>query len=721
MSLALIFSLMTASGATALEMPEVRFVEHASAVTEVDPLAIDLSMAKDSQDLAGLAPLTVVRRTAGYGDSLDITLRGGGGVRSLVDGIDIRQSNYFGLFDVEAVSVRPGPHGGQGGPMALGGVVETVLARPGDEVGGYLNVGWGRFSRWDLRASLDLPLSEDLAVKVSGYKQFDKGYVRNNVTGEKLGRDELSGLRFAARLTPAHNVEWNISAAYMAATGDNIFQADCDATGVTCGKRFSFTGASRRQRLGGSHQYILTPPAEISGRKSDFPLGSKRESLLLTSNLAWGGEGLNVQLLTGYLDGRQKGAMDFADGRIFPDPVIGLGTAARGAVNGGRMQLFDMREKQLSQEVRFAGDLALLRYHFGGYFSERRLSEDKAGWVSVFDATPDSSGVQEQLLFDGQQREKWTTRSGYLGFELDPTWTLTLAATMRYTSIKQDWGIGCGVACERSAKWSGWTPSFSVSWWPADGLMIYASARRGIEAPAILDEHMAKPRNASGWTYEAGVRQKLDTVTVALSAFHNRFNNMYVSGDAPDFWGANPWGHNVGDFRNIGAELRLEAEPAANIRLWGAAGVQDAKWRNVPAANIADHDACVTAGGGVSCFAGIIGPNGEVAKPAFAPDWTVRAGASYAFHIPYAGIFVEPVVDVDYRSSMALSPSNFEDLAGSRFLVNAGLGVRTNDGNWLLRFECANCFDKDYVDNAAYGLGYRGMPRTWMLQAKRAF
>lgn len=697
-------------------------------VSIAEPLAIDLSLAANSRDLASSAPLMVARRTPGHGDSVALTLRGLGDVHTLVDGIDVGANNDFGLFDIDFVRIDSGPQGRMGGPNAGGGIVDVELARPADKVGGYLGVGWGSFAHWDLRASFDMPVSDALQVKVSGYKQFDHGYVRNNVTGERLGRDELSGLRFAARLAPSDTVTWNVAVAYMAAEGSNILNETDDPTGLGGGSRYSATGMTRRDRPGGAPQYALVGPSgaalDISGRKAGFPLGSKREGVLFTSDLFLGSDSLNLQLLTGYLDSRHKGALDFGDGRVFPNPTYGFESTAIGAENGGIARLFDNHEKRFSQEVRVAGDLVILRYYAGAYFSNVRLSEDVAGWETVVGAVPGVGGVVPgdpvaSGFFDRQPFHKQRTWAGYAGFAFDPLWNLTISGSLRYTSARETLDESCGPLCIDAlrGKWAAWTPGAAIEWRPGGKWLLYASATRGLMIPT-LDEAATIPEKATGWTYEAGAKRNFGPVAIALSGFATRYKRAF-SGSAPPLppgvsaEGAE-WWRNVGDFSNTGAELRVEAAPVPRSRVWVAAGVQDAKWKKVlPAAPGACPD------DNAACLAGVIGVGGQAATPAFAPDWTLKAGASVAFPIPYAGIFLEPLVDVDYRSSMALTPAGM--IAGSRVLVNAALGVRTDDSNWLLRFECRNCFNRTYVEEEAFGAAYLGAPRSWMLKATRTF
>jgi iron complex outermembrane receptor protein len=95
-----------------------------------------------------------------------------------------------GLSDlfVERVEIHRGPQGTLYGRNAIGGVIKTYGKRPTPEWSGELRAGIGNYDRWSLEGTWSGPITEDIAVRISGSrtKQGD-GYFRNLATGTTEG------------------------------------------------------------------------------------------------------------------------------------------------------------------------------------------------------------------------------------------------------------------------------------------------------------------------------------------------------------------------------------------------------------------------------------------------------------------------------------------------------------------------------------------------------
>jgi iron complex outermembrane receptor protein len=83
-----------------------------------------------------------------------------------------QNANNLALFDVARVEVLRGPQGTLFGRNTTGGAINVIMAEPGDTIGGYAEVGYGRYDRKLVRGSIDLPLADSFAIKVSGYWQM---------------------------------------------------------------------------------------------------------------------------------------------------------------------------------------------------------------------------------------------------------------------------------------------------------------------------------------------------------------------------------------------------------------------------------------------------------------------------------------------------------------------------------------------------------------------
>ncbi len=109
-----------------------------------------------------------------------------------VDGLPIFGGNQqafdpAGLVGIERIEVLKGPSsalygGGLGSP--LGGLINIVSERPDDTFGGYFGVRAGSFSTWNPYGSVNLPLAEGVAARLSAEYQSNESWI-DLVEGER--------------------------------------------------------------------------------------------------------------------------------------------------------------------------------------------------------------------------------------------------------------------------------------------------------------------------------------------------------------------------------------------------------------------------------------------------------------------------------------------------------------------------------------------------------
>lgn len=130
------------------------------------------------------------------------------------------RSNLGPMIDIERVEVLRGPQGGLYGRSAVGGAVNVVYAMPKDELGGYASFRYGRYQRAEVEGAINLPVSNDFAVRAAGWL-FDqnKGEFYNVTLDEELDKSRSSGIRLSARYTPGDDLEIIWSTEYSRNTG----------------------------------------------------------------------------------------------------------------------------------------------------------------------------------------------------------------------------------------------------------------------------------------------------------------------------------------------------------------------------------------------------------------------------------------------------------------------------------------------------------------------
>ena len=164
----------------------------ALAISVVPAAKLDRANIRDISDLNGFAPGLTVTKTGGR--ETTPAIRGIGastpentgstapGVSLFVDGVYVGDSISLGqdLFDLDHLEVLRGPQGTLYGVSSIGGALILISNQPTtDSVHAYGDAGLGNYDYRRFRASLNVPLSDTIAVRVSGQKLNHEGYARN--------------------------------------------------------------------------------------------------------------------------------------------------------------------------------------------------------------------------------------------------------------------------------------------------------------------------------------------------------------------------------------------------------------------------------------------------------------------------------------------------------------------------------------------------------------
>jgi iron complex outermembrane receptor protein len=112
------------------------------------------------------------------------------------------QGSNLGIFDLSSIQVLKGPQGTLFGRNTTGGAILFGPRRPGDEFAGDAMIGFGNFGRTEAQLGLDLPASENLALRLVGRMVQSDGYQTNRAVGplygSKLGGEDTRNLRLSA-------------------------------------------------------------------------------------------------------------------------------------------------------------------------------------------------------------------------------------------------------------------------------------------------------------------------------------------------------------------------------------------------------------------------------------------------------------------------------------------------------------------------------------------
>ncbi|APL93881.1 TonB-dependent receptor [Sphingobium indicum] len=175
--------------------------------------------------IAGSTPNLTLSNSPGFGaqSSPAIYVRGIGqkdfspftepGVGLYLDGVYIARSvgGLLDLVDIDRVEVLRGPQGTLFGRNTIGGAVSITSRQPDfDHISGSVALTIGNYRRRDFKASLNLPLTDSLAVTLSGATINRDGNVRRS-DGRDLGNEQRLVGRFALRWKASSRMTLNWS------------------------------------------------------------------------------------------------------------------------------------------------------------------------------------------------------------------------------------------------------------------------------------------------------------------------------------------------------------------------------------------------------------------------------------------------------------------------------------------------------------------------------
>lgn len=610
-----------------------------------------------------------------------------------------QNANNLSLFDVERVEVLRGPQGTLFGRNTTGGAVAVFLKEASQELGGYAEAGYGSYNLWQINTSLNVPINDRLAVKISGYVQDSDGYAKNTITGERQNQNDGWGVRLGVKGDLSENATWTGSYIHTFADGANIANFDCNpAVPTQCDGRYVSTGFRRDGNFGG----------RLSGKKDNFGHFVKTTMDFISSNLKLGNDDLSVSLITGYVYTTQDYALDFSDGRSLPSINVPI-TPVLGLTRGGFVVANEGEFSQFSQEIKVNASIAngLLDVVGGLYYFEEDNFSDFADLLTVVSAAAPAPGGNTLLLADRTMTNSTKAYAGYLQGDLNLTDQLKLTAGVRYTDETKRFSIrdnraSCldgtveatclvdsnlvvlsGRAIPRSQNIKIWTPRFAINYQASNDVLLFASATRGFKsggwnARGTSPSELLPFDAEKAWSYETGVKSELfdRRLRVNLSAYWLDVSGLQTpSGFVRANGSIGFVTRNFADYENKGIELEVNAVPARGLNVFASFGYQDDKYKVDTTRPILDAygvqsvgeqqrrclaqlaSGLVPGGDATACAQGIVAADGSLATPVRTPKFNLAIGGSYEADLG-KGLTLVPSVNASWRDKSEVGTSN---------------------------------------------------------------
>jgi iron complex outermembrane receptor protein len=645
---------------------EERLQRVPASISAFNERALDRIQATDTTGLQGAVPNLNIVQGRGSSNATNIFIRGIGQPDALqtfdpavgvyVDDVYLSRirGNQLDLLDVDRIEVLRGPQGTLYGKNTIGGAIKFVTHRPGNTLRANGSVGVGSYDQLDLKGAISGPLTPGISAGLSVLRSSHDGYVEDSADNRRYNdKDSVAG-RAALAINPASNIRVDLTADY--AHDDAALNVGRPVNNLT-----TFSGGT----------LVVTDPVgsgpyHWKGRTTPgFPNSTKMTHYGFAGTAAIDvSDAITLKSITAYRNLKSADFIDIdATQYEVGDVFVGVhqnqfSQEFQATYSGKRLNgvagLYYLKENITSHQEAYADDLLGPLFLNSGFL---RTIDDKLhthsyaayanGSYEIVPTVRLSAGIR----FTRETKDYFRTTSTF--FSKLPAFNSTFAFA------------------PPRGKWTDTSPMASVDWQVTPTTMLYARVAKGFKSGgfngrANSTSEATKYDPETVWSYEAGFKTTIaNQLRLNGAVFDNEYKDFQarVSGLDTDPITGLPAPKlsvlNAGKLRIRGAELEAAWTPAQGLLIDGQLGYLDAKYKEFA-------DARFTSFGGSRAFQ----------TPAFAPKWTLRLGAQYAFDLgPTGAITVGG--QTRYRSRQALAVDNT--------LVNSNVPIEGlfQNGYWV--------------------------------------
>jgi outer membrane receptor protein involved in Fe transport len=357
--------------------------------------------------------------------------------------------------DLAQIEILRGPQGTLYGANSLGGLIKFVTVDPspaglsGRIQAGIVGVRNGDGLGYNVRGAVNLPISPDAAIRISGFTRQDPGYIdAPNLGISGINGSEAYGGRASVLLKPSTDLTIKLGALY------------------------------QKQKIEGTSLSTLQPGLGSLEQVSLRGTGQlERETQVYSANIRYELGGLELVSVTGYNIGTIDSILDFT-------PAFGAVAEQFLGVAGAAIP-YDLKSRKFSQELRVSGDAGdFLDWTIGGFFTDENAPA-RQDIVAVDPATGTIVGALLEIPYRTKYKEH--ALFGHVTFNFTDRFDVQLGARQSWIDqeyVQTNRGLLSPVETVTNGKAQASpftylvTPRFRVS----DDLMIYGRLASGFRA-----------------------------------------------------------------------------------------------------------------------------------------------------------------------------------------------------------------------------------------------
>ncbi|WKD49026.1 TonB-dependent receptor [Microbulbifer spongiae] len=615
----------------------------------------------------------------------------------------------FDIVELERVEVLRGPQGTLYGKNTVGGAVNLITRKPGDEFSGSLIAELGSAGYWSGRATINTPDWKGLKSSLTLFKAERDGFSGNrpdefdNPLAAPPSSHEFQNLdEQAARLALQWDTSENLGVSYTFDYSDQDNKPRFGQLTQISSNSYLYSGIQE--------PYLTRDDERADKGSNDWAIEEASESTGHALDIQWQGDNTTLRSITAYRE------LDWND-------TIDIDGTAIDIFHSSRYVNYDA----FSQELQLSGNLDQLDYVVGAYYFEE--DADVLNPITFFGAFGNPTSHNRYGL---------DTNSVALYGQLD--WRpaiyddrLTVTAGLRWTEEKKDQYIihPSIFTAQASDTFDNTSPSIALNWSFTDDINVYLRHAKGWKSGGFNGEAALPAEFYQGYkdeqvtSYETGLKSMLLNGRLRLNGavFYNEFDNFQLSVFEGEFAASVIF--NVPKYETKGVEIEAIALVNEGLQLTASYGYLNAQYKKFP--------------NNFTYF------NKEDAGTPYSPknsltlgmDWRIdqKTFGLWDLHIEYSyrDDYV-PFIDPDQNAASAIN---------DRTLLNARLAFDEiklgNSGTLLIALWGQNLTDEDYrintipfggVDqridpNSGSGVGwttsYFGDPRTYGIETRYSF
>jgi outer membrane receptor protein involved in Fe transport len=475
--------------------------------------------------------------------------------------------------ELSRIEILRGPQGTLYGANSLGGLIKYVTAAPSTRaLGGRLQLGGttvhgGGDLGYNVRGSINVPLSEAFAIRASATHRVEPGYVDNLASGERdVNRSEATNFRVAALWRPLSDLSVQLTALHQDVRRD-----------------------------GSPDVHILAGLGDLQQRalRNTGWYDQKIDALGVTITAQFGAAELTS--LSGYSVNSFASLVD-----LTPSAFLANVTQTRFGVPGIGTNA-NLKTKKFSQEIRISVPIAQSIDFLGGAFFTRESYSSRTDILPIDPASGRSVGLWLRTLAGGTYSEY--AAFGNVTFKFSDRFDVQLGG--RYTANKFNVDPQTATGPFPSATGQSLTtvtPAFQSKDHPftylltprfraSDNLMIYARLASGyrpggpnLNTAAITAGYPATYDADTTRTYEIGIKGSVPggVVSYDVSAYYIDWRDIQLQVRDPNN-AALQYTLNGGAADSKGVEASVEVRPWRGFILSAWAAYNDAELSRLPA------------------------------------------------------------------------------------------------------------------------------------------